>query len=231
MYKKLCPLRCKGECNKVNCEYKHVTCRDNFLCMNPKCEYGHGINYFKRKILNELLTEYYDEEVTSDDPDLCQFPFHCYNKDCKKNHMIYDYDIRSKYASIIKAPTNAQVNYIYKELSKNLNKNSNDEDITDAVASSASTNPTNSPLLVGINVKDSGMTFLEKVKTSIEDGAATEEAGSMVKDLPGPDSSCGHDKIMERLATLMENITPLVEEFQVLMTQHRQQVASATVKK
>ena len=57
-YNRNCPLFIIGCCKKDDknpCMYRyHKVCNNNFLCDNPKCEYGHGISINKREIIYNI---------------------------------------------------------------------------------------------------------------------------------------------------------------------------------
>lgn len=115
----MCPYFKIGQCNKVDypdCSYKHISCRDNYLCDNEECEYGHGISVEKRMALSAIYSSY--ENKGFDDTYACRYPLQCYKQNCGYSHSINNVSVRSKVASIIRAETDDEVNRVFNEYKK-----------------------------------------------------------------------------------------------------------------
>jgi hypothetical protein len=87
-----CPQFSVGACvsyKEGKCKYKyHKCCKDNFLCDEENCKYGHGISVMKRLIVNKIYDEKYDikTSVYETSENRCGMPMNCINPDCNSDH-------------------------------------------------------------------------------------------------------------------------------------------------
>lgn len=73
------------------CNYAyHKACKDNYLCRDDNCKYGHGISIMKRTIISDM----YDTIVNNDYDDTYCHKINCISEECHKEHY-FNYDNRS----------------------------------------------------------------------------------------------------------------------------------------
>lgn len=89
-----CPDFKLGLCSAYKdetCKYAyHKACKDNYLCRDDNCKYGHGISIMKRTIISDM----YDTIVNNDYDDTYCHKINCISEECHKEHY-FNYDNRS----------------------------------------------------------------------------------------------------------------------------------------
>ena len=89
-----CPDFKLGLCSAYKdetCKYAyHKACKDNYLCRDDNCKYGHGISIMKRTIISDM----YDTIVNNDYDDTYCSKINCISEECHKEHY-FSYDNRS----------------------------------------------------------------------------------------------------------------------------------------
>lgn len=87
------------------CKYAyHKACKDNYLCRDDNCKYGHGISIMKRTILTNMYDTIVNNDYDENDDKFCH-KINCISEECHKEHY-FNYDNRS---------------FIYKIVNQNVN--------------------------------------------------------------------------------------------------------------
>tara|TARA_X000000368_G_scaffold378769_1_gene333386 strand:+ start:176 stop:913 length:738 start_codon:yes stop_codon:yes gene_type:complete len=96
-----CPDYMIGLCKDIkNCPYqKHDKCPDNYLCVNEFCTKGHGITLIKRELINNIYTDFYNNNFDESDIQ-CEYPLNCFSENCLKSHYV-DFKYRKVISNII----------------------------------------------------------------------------------------------------------------------------------
>lgn len=96
-----CPDYMIGLCKDIkNCPYqKHDKCPDNYLCVNEFCTKGHGITLIKRELINNIYTDFYNNNFDESDIQ-CEYPLNCFSENCLKSHYV-DFKYRKIISNII----------------------------------------------------------------------------------------------------------------------------------
>lgn len=76
------------------CKYAyHKACKDNYLCRDDNCKYGHGISIMKRTILTNMYDTIVNNDYDEKDDKFCH-KINCISEECHKEHY-FNYDNRS----------------------------------------------------------------------------------------------------------------------------------------
>ena len=211
-FHKNCPDFKIGQCTSYKtCKYKyHKKCPDNFLCEYEDCDWGHGISYMKRIIINNIKDKKSSDYNKCDMPmncsdNMCKMPMNCINKNCECDHYPFDYDDRTFIYNIINhtiTDENAWSNY---------EKKYNSYSPVSSTMSSSSTVPSmyspcplvsSSPLLSGSYAS----LFKEKCNTDIEDDSMM----AIIEDMKNIRRNIDVDT--KKVASIKDQIKKLEEE-------------------
>ena len=166
-----CPEFSVNNCyDRYTCNYfYHDTCKDNFICNDPDCQYGHGLSLIKRMLVSSIYDNLYEHPI-HDVTEECNRYFNCTNKKCTFHHHI-PLEHRWTICNIINADTDEDAEEIYKasKTSKIVSKKQKDNDL----ASKASTKFANSPPASYIDEEvKKGMSYVQVVnyRPCVENG-------------------------------------------------------------
>ena len=92
-----CPHFKLGLCTAYKdetCNYAyHKACKDNYLCRDDNCKYGHGISIMKRTIISDMYDTIVNNDYDEKNDTYCS-KINCISEECHREHY-FSYDNRS----------------------------------------------------------------------------------------------------------------------------------------